>query len=106
MSEQAQPPTMTFSFIVDVQAADVVQILLNGSAEGTSVELPATNAGAFVADVTVVTHSGKPYTKALTLSGIDATKFTLTNGGVAPCDMNVGPASIGTGSYSIKITAP
>jgi len=58
------------------------------------------------AQVTVVTHSGDPWEVPLELGGADGDKFTLGNGGIAPCDINVGGVSLVAGSYAIALSAP
>lgn len=98
--------TITFSFTVNVEAPDVMQITLNGSTDPLSVSLPAVNAGGHVADVGVVTHSGAAYAGQLALGGADAGKFVLTNGGTLPCALSVGATDITTGAYAIDISAP
>lgn len=102
--------TISFPYAVTIQiettAPDVSQILLNGSSGPVTVTLSADNAGATVAALTVVTHSGDPWTVPLTLSGEDGDSFDLSNGGVAPCNLVVGSTSITAGSYAITISAP
>ena len=100
------PPSITFSFTIDAEAPDVMQMFLNGSTGPLCVSLPAVNAGMRIADLSVTTHSGAPYTTPLTLSGADGGKFSLSNGGALPCSLMVGPTDIVTGAYSISITAP
>ena len=67
------------------------------------------NANSFVATINVMT-AGSPYAGTLTLGGADAAKFALSNGGVYPTNLMVGPANIcTTGSpctYNISVTAP
>jgi hypothetical protein len=70
-----------------------------------AVELPPQNAHSFFATVTV-TATGGAYTGTLTLGGADAGKFTLSNGGVYPCNLHIGAANIGVGTYHISIMAP
>lgn len=100
------PPSITFSFTVDAEAPDVMQMFLNGSTGPLCVSLPAVNAGMQIADLSVTTHSGNPYRTPLVLGGADGEKFALSNGGTLPCSLMVGPADIVTGTYSISITAP
>ena len=76
----------------------------------TSVTLPGTaNAGSFVATVNVTT-SGAPYMGTLSLGGADAAKFSLSNGGMYPTNLMIGPTNLcASGSpctYNITITAP
>jgi hypothetical protein len=106
MSVTTTPPTIAFDFRIELIAPDVQSILLNGSTTGVSVAIPHDSANFKVADVTVVTYSGNPYTKALQLGGADGVKFTLSNGGVAPCALNIGATSVPGGTYSVKIAAP
>lgn len=108
MSGYTSKPAISFNYAVEIEIAspDVVQILLNGSPSGIQVEIPPDNAGVFLADVTVVTHSGNPYDKALILGGPDGNKFVFTNEGIPDCDLHVGTADLDAGGYNIKITAP
>ena len=75
----------------------------------TSVSFPtAMDANSFVATITVTVATGT-YTGTLVLGGADAAKFALSNGGVYPCNLMVGPANIPAsppGGYQINITAP
>ena len=52
-----------------------------------------------------MTATGGTYAGTLSLFGADAAKFTLSNGGVYPCDLLVGATNIGAGTYHISITA-
>jgi hypothetical protein len=42
------------------------------------------------------------------MSGTDAAKFALTNGGVCPCDLLIGSADLpaGTNTGTLRFTAP
>ena len=71
----------------------------------TSVTLPATNAGALVANITVAATGGT-YAGTLSLSGTDASKFALSNGGVYPCNLLVGASNIAAGTYNVTVNAP
>jgi len=106
----AMPPTISFPYTITVTiettAPDVAQILLNGSTAPLAVTLEEDNAGEMFAQVTVVTHSGDPWEVPLELGGADGDKFTLGNGGIAPCDINVGGVSLVAGSYAIALSAP
>ena len=102
----AKPPKMTYTFTVELMGSDVMQVLLNGSAEGVSVQVPTENAGMQLAEVTVVTHSDDSYTEQLELDGPDASKFALTNSGYVPCYLVVGTVSLAPGGYAITVTAP
>lgn len=108
--EKAETPTISFPYAItieiEVAAPDVSQILLNGGTGPVIVSLPETNAGMLIAQVTVTTHSGDPWTVPLVLGGDDGGKFVLTKNGVAPCDLLVGAASLSGGNYAIKISAP
>lgn len=101
-----KPPKMTYTFTVELMGSDVMQVLLNGSSEGVSVQVPTDNAGMQLAEVTVVTHSGDPYEEQLELSGPDGNKFDLTNNGSVPCHLVVGSTSLAPGGYDITVTAP
>lgn len=108
--DKSDMPTITFPYqiVIEIETAapDVAQILLNGSTQPLTVKLPEDNAGDTVAEVTVITHSGDPWTEPLVLSGDDGAMFDLSGNSVAPCNLTVGQNSLGAGSYSIKISAP
>jgi hypothetical protein len=68
----------------------------------------AMDANSFVAHITVTAAGGGTYVGVLTLGGTDGAKFALSNGGVYPCDLMVGPANIGANTspgYAIALTA-
>ena len=69
-----------------------------------SSEFPPHNAHSFFATVTVAATGGT-YAGTLTLGGADASKFTLSNGGVYPCNLHIGANNIGVGTYHISLTA-
>jgi hypothetical protein len=80
----------------------------------SSISLSATNlnvlgtadANAIIGVVSVTTNPpGGALSGPLWLSGADAAKFALTNGGVMPCNLTIGPADIPAGSYSIALNA-
>ena len=110
MSGTASPPTISFAYSLSIEietsAPDVSQILLNGGTGPVSVTLPEANAAYPVASVTVVTHSGNPWTVPLVLGGKDGDTFALTANGIAPCDLVVGDTDIDAGEYAIKLSAP
>jgi hypothetical protein len=101
-----KPPKMTYTFTVELMGSDVMQVLINGSAEGISVQVPTDNAGMQLGEVTVETHSGDPYDEQLELGGPDANKFDLTNSGSVPCYLVIGSTSLAPGAYAITVTAP
>lgn len=98
------PVSFTFTFTVD--APDVQAITLNGAKDAVLVTLPAVNATLRAATIAAQTYSGTPYTKPLVLGGADASKFTLSRGGVLPCDLMVGATSLVSGTYALSLTAP
>lgn len=108
--ERSSDVTISFPYSITIQiettAPDVAQILLDGGAGPIDVTLPEANVAYPVAMVTVVTHSGDPWTVPLVLGGDDGAAFALTNGGIAPCDLVVGGEDIVGGSYAITISAP
>jgi Flp pilus assembly protein TadG len=64
------------------------------------------NAGATIGAITVTTNpAGGNYTGAITLGGANASSFALTNGGVLPCNLVVGPANLAAGAYQITLSA-
>ena len=69
-----------------------------------SADFPPQNAHSFFATVTVAATGGI-YAGTLRLGGADASKFTLSNGGVYPCNLHIGANNIGVGTYHISITA-
>jgi len=105
----------TTSFVVDVTysvqvvVTDTVTLLFDGG-PGPIVKtgLPQDNDNDKVCTITAVTSSGAPYTMPITMSGTDAAKFALTNGGVCPCDLLIGSADLpaGTNTGTLRLTAP
>jgi len=105
----------TTSFVVDVGfnlqvvVTDTVTLLFDG-APGPIVKtgIPQDNDNDKVCTITAVTSSGAPYTQPITMSGTDAAKFALTNGGVCPCDLLIGSADLpaGTNTGTLRFTAP
>ena len=92
-----------------LQALTVVGTSTAINLSTTSVSFPnAADAGSFVAHVTVTASGGGTYAGVLTLGGTDGSKFALSNGGVYPCDLMVGPVNIPantTPGYAIQLTA-
>ena len=74
------------------------------STSSVSFSTPA-DANSFVATITVTVATGT-YTGTLVLGGPDAALFALSNFGVYPCNLMVGPANIQAKTYNINITAP
>jgi hypothetical protein len=73
---------------------------------GTTLNMPAANAGDLIGAVTVTTNPpGFGTHGPITLGGADAASFALTNGGNLPCNLIVGVSNIFGGSYSITLTA-
>ena len=72
---------------------------------GTSLaNLGAQNAGAVIGAITTTTvPSGNTQNTAVTLGGTDAAKFSITNGGIIPCNL-IAAVDIPAGSYSISLT--
>ena len=106
MSVTVSPPVIAFDFQVVLTAPDVKAILMDGSPSGVTKEIPRdNNTGTAICQVTVTTYSGKPYTTPLQLSGTDGSKFVLSNGGVAPCNMLIGAATIPPAAYAVRIIA-
>jgi hypothetical protein len=69
--------------------------------------LTTMNANAVVGAITVITTAPSgPYNGSLKLTGPDAASFTLSNGGLYPCNLVVGATSIVAGNYNIDLTAP
>lgn len=98
------PYTLTIE--IQTTAPDVAQILLNGGTGPVHAVLAEANEYAWIADVTVVTHSGEPWDVPLELGGADGDRFALSNSATAPCTLTVGSVSLAGGSYAISISAP
>jgi hypothetical protein len=95
-----------WSLYATLSGAPVTPAVISVGLTPTSLIIPSSgnDAGDVIGAVTIVTTPG--YTpSAVTLSGPDAAKFALTNGGVAPCNLIVGPNNVPAGSYSISLTA-
>ena len=97
---------VSFTFTITVDAPDVQAMTLNGARDAVVLTLPSVNAMLRAATVAVQTYSGTPYTKPLVLGGADAAKFSLSHGGVLPCDLMVGATSVVSGTYALSLTAP
>jgi hypothetical protein len=104
--------TVPFTIEVSVTVNDTVTLYFNGDPDGpiSMVDLPADNAGTVVSTITAVTATGTPYTQAITMTGEDANKFRLTNGGIPPCDLVIAtpdlPEGTHTGSLTFKAPKP
>lgn len=68
-------------------------------------DIPAPNAGKVIGEVTVRTKNGKPYLTPLQLQGPNAADVALDNGGVAPCNLVIGPNGL-DGDFVVQIVAP
>ena len=91
-----QPFTITISVTPAISAINL---------SNTTVNAGTNNANTLVGHVTVTTNPpGGSVNATITLSGTDANKFVLTQGGKAPCDLNVGPANVAAGSYVINLS--
>ena len=99
---------MTTSFVVNVafnlQVAveDTVTLFFDGSPNGPIAlsNIPTDNDGDLICTITAETGSGAPYAKPISFSGPEAHKFSLTNGGVPPCDLVVGGTDLEPGVHS------
>jgi hypothetical protein len=80
--------------------------ILVGGVSTANLAIGAQNAGALIGAITVTTSppSG-PQNYTITLSGADAADFAVSNGGVQPCNLIVGPSDLAAGSYAITLTA-
>jgi hypothetical protein len=90
-----------------------LQVLTSTTGTAMSITLSTTSvtfatamdANSFVATITVTAGGGGTYVGVLTLGGTDAANFALSNGGNYPCNLMIGPANIGAGTYAISLTA-
>jgi hypothetical protein len=85
-------------------AATSLQVLINGQSAGTVATSlhGAYNAGQVVGALTV---SGGTQTTPITISGPDAPKFTISNGGMVPCNLVAAQnLSASTTGYSISLS--
>lgn len=92
--------TTNYTISVTVNPAIVSVNLSNASLSAG----PA-NAGDVIGAVSVTTNpAGTPFAGPVVLSGTDAAKFALTNGGMLPCNLVVGAANIPAGFYAISLS--
>ena len=92
----SQPFTITVTITPAVSAINL---------SNTTVNAGPNNANSLVGHVTVTTNPpGGSVNATITLSGTEAGKFALTQGGKAPCDLMVGPNNIAAGSYAINLS--
>jgi hypothetical protein len=63
------------------------------------------NANTVVGAISVTTADGRAYPGQIILGGADASKFVISNGGLLPCNLVVGPSDIAAGTYNITLTA-
>ena len=94
--------TVNVAFNLNVQVDDVVTLYFDGDPDGpiNLTNLPPDNDGEVITHITAVTGSGAPYEQAISFSGPEANKFRLTNNGVPPCDLIVGPSDLEEGVHS------
>jgi hypothetical protein len=88
------------AFAVPIEALVVIGIGLSNVTVGNP-----PNANSVVGAVSVTTNEGLPYTGVITLGGVDAANFVLSNGGRLPCNLVVGPVDVAAGTYNINLTA-
>jgi hypothetical protein len=81
-----------------------IQIAGQGPNVGVNFD-DAADAGELVGAITVSTNTGADYQGVITMSGADAGKFALDNGGNYPCNLKVGNADVPAGSYAVSLTA-
>lgn len=96
MATVSQPFTITVTITPSVTSIGLSNAAITSGAAGT-----------MVGAVSVVTNPpGGTYAGKLALTGTDAAKFALTNGGVLPCNLVTGAAALTNGSYNIIVNAP
>jgi len=104
--------TIPFTIEVAVTVNDTVTLYFNGDPDGpiNMTAVPTDNSGTVVANITAITATGTPYTHPITMTGTDANKFSLTNGGVPPCNLVIGATDltegVHTGSLTFKAPKP
>lgn len=70
-----------------------------------SCQTPAANTGFVMATISCVTNPpGSNCTGAITLTGTDAAKFSLSNGGKVPTTLSVGATVVPVGTYSAALS--
>ncbi len=102
MPANAQTTTTSYTITITVTPAVMSVNLSNTSVASVG---PA-NAGTVVGAVSATTNPvGGTLTAPIVLGGADGAKFALTNGGMLPCNLVVGPADVPAGSYAITLSA-
>lgn len=100
---QSVATTTPFTYTITMTVTPTIQSILPAN---TSATTPAANAGTVLAPLVCVTNpSGGTCHGPVTLGGADASKFSLTNGGVFPTSLAVGPANVASGTYNLTATA-
>lgn len=70
-----------------------------------SCQTAAANTGFVMATISCVTNPpGNNCTGVITLTGTDAAKFSLSNGGKVPTTLSVGATSVAAGTYSAALS--
>ena len=89
-------------FTLEVAVSDTVILYFDGDPDGpiNMGGIPIDNDGVKICTITAVTGSGAPYMQPITVTGDEANKFTLTNGGVCPCDLVIGAADLAAGVHA------
>ena len=80
-------------------------LVLSVNLSNTLIDAPAMNAGDVVGNISVVTFPPNKPTTPITISGNDASLFSVTNGGIGICQLIVGAQNVNAASYSISLTA-
>jgi hypothetical protein len=99
MEEPLSGFIFNINFNIAISADDIVTLFFDGGSGPIIKTLPNNNNGAVITDITAVTGSGTPYLTPITIGGTDAGLFELTNGGVCPCELIVGPIDLAIGSH-------
>lgn len=93
--------TQPFTITVTVTPA-----LSSISLSNASVTTGAVNAGTVIGAVSCATNPpGSSCVGPVTLSGADAAKFALTNGGMIPSNLVIGTTSVPSGAYAVSLSA-
>jgi hypothetical protein len=99
MEEPLSGFNFNISFNLGVSGDNIVTLFFDGGAGPIVKDLPNNNNGAVITEITAVSSSEDPYLFPITISGTDAALFELTNGGVCPCELIVGPVDLALGSH-------
>lgn len=98
---------LSFSFSLGsthIDFNEVVTLHFDGGSGPIIKQIPANNSGLTIMTITATTASGRPYNTPIEFSGDEAASFSLTNGGVCPCELVAGGTDLVPGDHIGRLT--